>query len=246
MTENTLNGLVLGKLLGGPLRAASHFVSSGENGRFYLQGVRVEAHPDGGVLYSATDGTVATRIWCGESVWPWEPATIVVSADTLKLLASSKKALKRALVLGAPQGDFRRSSVATVAVGDVSMREALMDPEHPARVDAIEGSFPDLERVFGRLSEKPTGILSFNAALLAKFEKAGRDMTGNRSANICLAEGHEYGPMIVSIAGAPHFVGLLMPLRFANNEGVAYQGKPDWASPGACARRKASKAAKAA
>ena len=178
------------------------FVSTEET-RYYLNGVYVHPHPEGGAVCVATDGHRLGVRRDSDGIAP-EPQ-IVTLPKGLKAPASSK--------VRNPWAVLTRTGE---RYGHLSLVEGIHDPKHDtaenaiARVDEcfqrfgdtiIDGKFPDYPKIIPTDDEKDA-VRGFNGEYLASF---GKHLT-----------------IRGSDAGAPHlifdhadgdFVGVLMPMR---------------------------------
>lgn len=206
------------------LMAISLFASA-EEARYYLQGAFMECDESGTVRLVATDGHSL-----GLAVLP-EPAYI--GADAVR----ESNGTNGGLIIKADMAEkcFKAKTVCPAwAYGDTEsgiLQIVDFDPttyenkptEAFPRVGVCEfsdpgGDFPDWRRVMPRETD-PAAVAAFNMDYLDTFNKAARVYRRSvgrpaRSANVTINPGSANGdPMDIALHDAPHFKGVLMPVR---------------------------------
>lgn len=204
--------------------AAWQFISTEET-RYYLNGVFIEPHPDGGVLMAATDGHVLAVVRDqnarieGDGGWickiPKQQFITALkrkSAGTLHFVGNTAY-LTDAMIDGeACSPDFDPT-----AISDFHLAIAYTPP--------IDGSFPDWRKVIRNTSIEKTDRFAVNGKHLARFTTAIAALaeTNVPGLNISTPPDDETSVMITS-GQAPDFFGLIMPMRDNSHGGAtAYE-----------------------
>lgn len=195
-------------------RAVAVAVSTEET-RYYLNGVHICAHPDGGAYLVATDGH-RMLVGCDEgATFDWPGSDSVIVRPDKKLLAAAKTSAR--------QEEPNRIAIeygATVSV--------LMPGDDDTSTASfagllIDGTFPDWRRVIPTVDKyKHAACQCFNARYLADFGTAARIMTGQKEALISTLANDEHSPALVDL-GVPNLFGVLMPIRKSNDP-----ARPAW------------------
>lgn len=183
-------------------RAVALAVSTEET-RYYLNGVHICAHPDGGAYLVATDGHRMLVGHDAAATFDWPGSDSVIVRPDKKLLAAAKT--------------DRRSDVQNqIAVEGATVKVLEGSPATAAATFAgllIDGTFPDWRRVIPAVDKhKPAACQCFNAAYLADFGTAARVMTGRKEALISTLANDEHSPALVDM-DVPNLFGVLMPVR---------------------------------
>ena len=185
--------------------AAAYLFASTEETRYYLNGVLVEPHPDGGVLLVATDGhrMVAIRDEEGETNGSW------ICAAPREIMALCRK---RAKQFGSAPGHihFVDTSAFVTAVSFCPDRDKNQEWGDPTKIDkhhlgiayapAIDGTYPNWRVVF-RMSE-PTETPSYtelNGEYLADFSRAAKILSGGMTSAINITLFDPKGPILVNV-----------------------------------------------
>lgn len=226
------------RVSGAALAAASLF-SAREDTRYYLGGVFIEPHADGGVTVVATDGhtLIAIRDLAGHANAPANcrlpPAAIRAAAMT-----------KWPLVEGSPR---RLPAVATAYFFGSSLHIIAEDPaalptlpvdEDDIRAPhahtmffgyapAIDGDFPIWRRVVPPAGATWPALPPFNPDFLARFAKADRLLAPLNCGPFHLMATGETAPIVVSGESDTWF-GLIMPRWSGGRAGL-----PAWHRPAA-------------
>lgn len=169
--------------------------ASTEQTRYYLNGVYIT-----GNAMVATDGHRLAGLRLSEAS---SEGFILGNADIKKALQLYK-------------------SVPLKQRGDVEIRivgETLLVINKSENVGSflfkpVDGNFPDYTRVIPTNTDEGKPVTSFNAAYMADFDKMSRLLTGNKTSCIRLRSTGDDAPLLVDIAGAGEFTGVLMPKRF--------------------------------
>ncbi len=187
------------------------FIST-EPMRYYLNGVFVHSHADGGAVCAATDGC-RLGVRRDKDALVNEPQIVRLPKE---LKTPTAKSWGGAWAVATRTGD---------AYGHLSLIERIHDPEHDtaenaiARVEdcyqrfgdvLIDGTFPDYTRVLPP-EQKGDIIRSFNGSLLGSF------------GSLTIRGGDAKAPHVVLDSDDSDFVGVLMP-RMSSVE-----KRQDWA-----------------
>lgn len=179
-------------------RAASHTVSNEET-RYYLGGVHIEPHPQGGALLVSTDGHRMTVLW--DASGSISGGTIIIRPSKELMTAAKNK-----------RGENRRIVMAEADTVSVELDGAKIASFHGL---AIDGTFPDWSKVVPTGPFVPTKA-GFNARYLGSFDKVRAELPENdRNGNgITILGSSEWDPHLVRFDGLDYAFGLIMPLRF--------------------------------
>ena len=186
------------------LIAAAAICMSTEETRYYLCGVYIAPHPDGGLVIVATDGHRMFVGWDREGTMQGDP--IILSCE------------KR------DWSTFAKATSATITGNDGTPLSVECDtPKGPARffASAVDGSYPDWRRVIPREKARATAA-GFDARYLGDFGKVRKILNGGTF--IALTGASNNDPHIVNL-GEPDAFGVLMPVR----DGRACTTAPEWA-----------------
>lgn len=223
--------------------AAAHLFASRDRMRFYLRGVLVEPHKDGGVIMAATDGHRLLVIRDQEGS---ASATFICTAPAAILKACVQK--PRSIRFGrdfaqAKHLHFIGHTAYVTSKQFTDSADAIRDvreigPMHlaVAHAPAIDGDFPDWRRVIPSSvpAPSPNCWCDFNPALIEGFAQAATLLMkgAGLAGGACLKFGIIGAdcPVLVNIGGlpAPDAFGLLMPLRSLD----APKGVPAWVASG--------------
>lgn len=190
------------------------FVST-EPTRYYLNGIHIEPHPQGGALLVATNGhilgVVHDKDASVDAAWTCAIPKMIAQACTKKV----REALDRPHSV-----DFiGRNVYVTTARFNPKDEERLGDPaelsdQHLAAAfsPAIDGTYPDWRRVIAMADpSKACTAASFNSRYLDAFRDVAR-VRGSESITTRLGDAGNC-PTIVEVDAVPEFLGLLMPMR---------------------------------
>lgn len=201
------------------LYRAAVICASVEPVRDYICCVRLEPHPDGGVVMIATDGhrMMVIRDHSGQCRKPF----------SFLLPPAGLLACK-------PSGKLKADPVRIVVQSDGSAR---VGSEYVSDKNVlVQGDYPDWRKVIPvqKWKNEPT---SFNAHYLSGFAKIGDILnpSGHRSIRILTSE--KDGPALILFPSFADAFGILMPMRADVGEGL-----PRWMIP--VMRRKAKPAPK--
>lgn len=219
---------------------------STEETRYYLMGVHVSAHPDGGAVLVSTDGHTlicirdADAFVEGEAIVRLNPAMAkAISKPSHRLLelnivrpmhlvVSGDRACLAAVPEPKEEGETRESIAfglldrPTALVGAYQWHGVLINGVYPAWVRVIPTEWPKVPASGG---DRPARAARFNGHYLHRLAVALRSLTDGRkmSAPISIVGADE---------GTPHFVfgkletafGIVMPMR----EERDVTGIPEW------------------
>lgn len=179
--------------------------------RYYLNGVFVHAHSEGGAVCVATDGH-----------------RLGVRRDTDGLV-NEPQIVRLPRELKAPPKSVRGAWAVMTRTGDryatLSLIERLSDPEHDTAENAIarvaecfqkfgdvliDGTFPDYTQILPAEGDKDT-IRGFNGKYLSSFGKA-----------LTIRGGDQGAPHIILDNDDQDFLGVLMPMRTTSDR------RQDW------------------
>ena len=200
------------------------FVST-EELRYYLNGVRIEANPDGGAVCVATDGhrmgvcrdadglvlsPVTVRIF--REIAAWKPEYKLFGSPWLVGMMTSETNGFIAIVH--PQQDENGEDTAAHAIARVE--------DCALRVGRafVDGRYPEWRKVI------PTNATSGQARTLnADYVKS---FATKKNTTATIVGANPEAPQLVCIDGDPDFFGVLMPVRAARGPAI-----PSWLTPAA-------------
>lgn len=199
--------------------AAAALFRSKEETRYYLNGVYIEPHPDGGVIMVATNGHQMAVIHdeSGEANAPF-----ICKASQQFYTACAKKP---ADVLKRPGQIHFVGHVANLVCegfdGDPSIiGDCHIEVEYAPDID---GTYPDWRRVLPTIDTQPTipdlvgPYFGINAEYVTDFAKALKILTGVKSAKIITMTVQDRGaPIAITSETCREFLGVLMPAREAS------------------------------
>jgi hypothetical protein len=204
--------------------AAWQFVST-EPTRYYLNGVYIEPHKDGGVLLIATDGHSmavirdASARFEGEKGWictlpkqPFEAKMKRRDAGYLHFVGNT--AYLTESILG-PDAIDENYDPTNITVYHTAIAFAA----------PIDGTFPDWRRVIPKEEAGTAESYDINGKYLARFNKAFsvlREDNGSQPVKLFTPAGAD-NPVIIRCSDASDFFGVQMPMR--GNDCPAY---PYW------------------
>lgn len=199
---------------------------SAEHTRYYLNGVLLDAHPDGGVLLVAMDGHKLVAIRDPEGKIADGPA--IIRATKTTLAAARRRLSLRELKEGGPlqvvvhgqrlavAGEGYVSAVSAVSGGPDDFAAIAAEPNHVVKAyqwcdTLIDGTFPDWKRLIPVPANGGDTIPTLDPRLLATMGLAlgVADPTALKLIPTG-KEGHE--PVLVLGEGVDGF-GIVMPRR---------------------------------
>ena len=176
------------------IAALQHLAAARGNVRYYLVGVRV-AIADNVVTCEATDGSAMGR-FVEDLPNAGDPIDIIIPLDAVKRIKLRK-------------ADDGYGVIEQVRAGVWLMAHAN---GFALQFDAIDGSFPDTERVLHAAGEGKPAAAHFDFDLLAKFGKVGKAMNLHHPGHFQIDQRGESGAAVThrSLTG---FRGVVMPFR---------------------------------
>jgi DNA polymerase III sliding clamp (beta) subunit (PCNA family) len=198
--------------------------ASNEETRYYLKGVFVEPHVNGGVTLTATDGH--KLVSCYDASGSATESAIVNLGDMLKV-CKPKRGEKRHVVI--ETGSSEASIFFTVdnASGAMPVAKALN-----VRID---GTFPDWRRVIpGKFETDKDEKFGFNCEYLSELANIGAEFSNHArggspkkndkdSYNAMLFTENGNSPSLINWPAADFAFAVLMPMRVATKPAL-----PDW------------------
>jgi DNA polymerase III sliding clamp (beta) subunit (PCNA family) len=207
------------------LRGAAIFTAQNDI-RYYLNGVCFTRAPNGaGMLAVATDGHRMTVIFHAQDV-AHVPENFGCIVPTEQLLQAAKAPIKAAgtfldVVISAAPGAEGKLAI--------TLRSAVT-----VECDAIDGKFPDYQRVMPSLKGRKPSNTCLNADYVADYAKLSRAL-GKRIHQVAFSTSGEDNSVVISI-GDPDVFCVCMPMR-----GDLPESSPFWMDPPAkVATRKAA------
>lgn len=197
--------------------------TSTEDTRFYLQGVQVEPHPQGGVLLVSTDGH-RLLVVRDESGFADETAIIKLDKDALKH-CKSKRGDNREIVIDSGMHE----AAIRLVLGTAD--EPEYSPLAMAYQVRVDGTFPDYRHVIP--TEFEGGTAAFNGGYLGSFGDIGKELADhvkgvNREFAAMRVISNGDGPALVTWPGYSDLAfGVLMPMRAPDADAIpAWFAKP--------------------
>jgi DNA polymerase-3 subunit beta len=191
------------------LKALLHLAAK-QDIRYYLNGVLVDATPEHGKLYVATDGH---RIGVFHDGWKHdetrERVQIIVPRDILEQMQIFR--------LAAPSGKV------PATLEPASADRWMIDTKCGAALvfRPTDGKFPDWRHIFQKTINGKAG--DYNWHLLAGVNECVTVAFGGRNHSVKLWQNGN-GVGLITMPGEPEFIGALMPMRMDEK---TYK-LPDW------------------
>lgn len=186
--------------------------------RYYLNGINVRPHKDGGAVICATNGHVLGAIHDPDAVCEHE---VILRFDTrMQQACAAGLANDRAVVMIGER-------LAVVENGSIEVCIQAGRPD-------LEADYPRFERVIPKLESLKPGLLgTFGAPLIAlaeraalaagKLKKMGPRSSGLQFFNV---NGEANASAVFRLAEAPSFVGVMMSMRDEESR----ECLPSWAA----------------
>lgn len=196
-------------------------IMSNEETRYYLRGVLIEPHKNGGIVLTATDGhvlvTMHDALGYAEGkprIWAFRDHATLVKAQlsTATRFNKDKAMLKYQQVGDSFQVSF---GYADSAEEMLSIKENGDLSKIIAFKAAIDGTFPDYSRVMSAVGPDRAGS-SFQAGILIRIAKFAQEITSNKASPVNLELTSESGPShfhVTSESFQLDAVGVIMPMR---------------------------------
>jgi len=163
---------------------------SSDPGRYYLNGVCIQPHPDGAIM-AATDGHMLLAAHDAAGQGPTDPAGVIVNLGKEGLKAASKGKL---LTIDPDTGQARVDGL-WISPGTT----------------IVDGAFPDWRRILPAGDLTATGAC-FDARLLATLGKALND---TKHHPLTIRGADAASPHLITGNLAPHVFGVCMPMHHA-------------------------------
>lgn len=172
--------------------------ASREETRYFLNGVHIEPHPDGGALLTATDGHRLVSIYDqdGEAS---ESATVSVTKEFLRLCKSGAEIPRQLHVFG-PDGTVKEGGT----------------PIGFAANCILPGAFPDWRKVVPAFDGDAGPFPAFHGPLVEGFSKIGVQLAKVKSVSSAamriVTRGNEDAALVLW-PNMRHAFGILMPMQ---------------------------------
>lgn len=205
--------------------------ASSEQTRFYLNGVCVmKRRNTDGVLLCAMDGhMLALENDEHGTLHATDPlVSIIVHTDAIADIvrvakARHKKDLEaRTLRVGIDRDGF-------VLMANQDIRHSFTSP-----TVLIDGTFPDVERVIPRFDDDAESTLkqaSFDAKRVLRLAATAKTTKNGSPLVFRMWQTDSASPAVMRVAGAPKWLGVLMPILFEPNDAAKESsnvGTPQW------------------
>lgn len=210
--------------------AAINLFQANNDIRYYLNGVRIEPHPEKGAIIVATNGYMIGVVHDPDGFCK-EP---IIVGDISKQLISACQST--GVVKGLPPtGLYISSGGAVVDYGEIESGE--IDPfgkcvMHASRISLIDGQYPDWRRVIPTARKSAPAPMIAQAQYLAVFEKVVKALGAQKTYSGVRIECAEGDTKIVfrldGIDLADRFVAIVMQMR---DEKAPANIVPDWLMP---------------
>lgn len=204
--------------------AALQFISTEET-RYYLNGVFIEPHKDGGVIMAASDGHVLgavrdkTAHIVGDGGWicsvpkgPFITALKRKSAGTVHFVGSSA---------------YLTDAVLGQDATDPAFDPTIITAQHNAIAYAkpVDGTFPDWRRLIPSAGVDASTRIVLNGKHFNQFNKAVSALAEDGTPELSIAMPRDMqSPIVIQSGRARDFFGLVMPMR----EQEKAEANPDW------------------
>lgn len=183
------------------LRLAQLFCSTDKT-RYYLMGVQIEPHPDGGILLVGINGHIAGVFYDRTGYVP-EPMLLDLDKPFIASLKSSKS-----------ETDGRR-----VTIQDNRLVTMVVDSDDkfiqkkyikPGLIE-IDGTYPDWRRILPS-PDRNISVPCFNSGYIKIFQTVAKSLTRGKAGGVKLTAGPDNGSIAVTVVHEDFF-GALMPMR---------------------------------
>lgn len=173
--------------------------------RYFLNGINVRPHPDGGAVICATNGSMLAVIYDRNAVCDVE-VTVRIDARTVVACTCREQAARKLMIWGG-----------RLAVIDKYGNEIHVQPAQPV----VDGQFPDYGKFFPEPESLQSGLLAnIDSSLIAAVDKSAKAyqkafMRDNHSRGLAFfnVDGDPKKPAIARLGGAADFLAILMPIR---------------------------------
>lgn len=173
--------------------------------RYYLGGINVKPHKNGGAVICATNGNALGVIYDPSAVCEIE-VILHIDARTVAACGAKSKEVRSLVIINN-----------RLAVIDEMNVEVCIQAGNPI----IEGKFPDYARVIPAEEKLTPGLVgNFSRELLRQIDvaaqacvKAARKANGDFGVEYFSAGGSREGSAVARVRALPNFVGVLMPIR---------------------------------
>lgn len=200
---------------------------SKEETRYYLNGVFVEPHPQGGVTLTTTDGHRLLSLY-DENGFADESA--IIALDTK--LCKAKRYCSRFISIETGSD----SATILEGMGDVYDPDvfAPVATEYKVRID---GTFPDYRRVVPSTPDMANlAAPNFNGSYVGDFGAIGRELSlhfgGSKTGIMRVVSSDIGGPALILWSAVSQAFGVLMPMRGADTcDAPAWFRNPKPAAP---------------
>jgi len=204
--------------------AALQFIST-EQTRYYLNGVFIEPHKDGGVMMVATNGHYLAAVrdataridgtggWiCGLPKQPFNTFLKRQYAGTMHFVGNTAYLTDAVIGIDARLPDFDPTKIT-----EQHLAIAYAPP--------IDGTFPDWRRIVPQDKTKQTDRFAINGRDFDKFTKAIETISENNQAALSMSTPPDgSSPIIIQSGNARDFFGIVMPMR----DDFVGSFAPDW------------------
>lgn len=189
----------------------AYLFASTEETRYYLDGVYIEPHPEGGVTLTATNGHYLIQI-LDRGGSTDRPFIMSMNKRDLTKLKPTRRTPNETLITYGTELGFGRFRVDLAAIDSL--------PKACFFAVEVDGTYPDYRKVIPWLHKdrKPCGEVSLDAKYIGNFGAAslliGYSLGIDVGSGISLAmaaTSHE--PMLISLGPAHSAFGVIMPMR---------------------------------
>jgi hypothetical protein len=193
------------------LKAMSRFMAV-KDIRYYLKGLHIVQN-NRGTYIESTNGHMLGRLLIDETPCA-APASVIVPLDAVKTLAATGK---------------KGNETLHFTVDGVKITVITPDGSSMT-VQAIEGRYPDVDRVIpSDGNSTTTAPSSYNPEYVLAFHECAKDLGSKSEGSGAFIKQRGTDSGIVSINVEPLFVGIIMPMRNSDSDGIpAWSGIPAW------------------
>jgi hypothetical protein len=193
------------------LKAMSRFMAV-KDLRYCLKGLHI-VQDNRGTYIESTNGHMLGRLLIDDTPCA-SPASVIVPLDAVKTLAATGKKGNETL----------HFTVDGVKITVISPDGSSMT------VQAVEGRYPDVDRVIPSDGNSTTTAPStYNPEYVLAFHECAKDLGAKSYETGAFIKQRGTDSGIVSISVEPLFVGIIMPMRTTDSDGIpAWAGIPAW------------------
>jgi DNA polymerase-3 subunit beta len=212
---------------------AMEIIASRETARYFLNGILIEPHKDGGIVLVATDGKIMVTLRDEQGyaegfsqIWRFRDFAPIVKTKVAK---ASKGLKENANLRYEQQGHLFKVGLGFDSTPAIQAM-AFDDLAYIGDQAGIDGSFPQYRRVIAKLGAKRTGA-SFSAQVVGQISKFAQELAGKAHARVRFDLLDENDPSAFRVempSEGLDAIGTIMPVILKGDPGMS--SYPAWLS----------------